>query len=181
MKRSALLGFFLAAAFAATANAQERRRMRPIIFGPSPLVEVGKGVLCGLAARDGNPCVEPPRQEADASSPFFAGVGIKLMLFGGEGHDVYLGCLSCNFTHRESIFNVTGPFGATTGNATLMNRDGPFGRDFGPYSPCSPYAQWPPVMVDQTGKFWGYLTISTTKPGRNASESVLVWLRTFCT
>ncbi len=180
MRHALSLSLALLLALSADAQSTKRRGMTPVIFGPSPAMQAAKGVVCGLAARDGNPCVEPPRLEADPSSPFFAGEGVKLMLFGGIEHNAYLGCLSCYSTHRESIFNVAGPFSATTGNASLMSRDGLFGKSSGPYSPCSPYAQFPPVMVDQTGKFWGYLTTGSTKPGRNTSESVVAWLRTFC-
>ncbi len=37
----------------------------------------------------------------------------KLMLFGGEGHKTYLGCLNCNKYASESVFNTYGSFGTS--------------------------------------------------------------------
>jgi hypothetical protein len=37
----------------------------------------------------------------------------KLMLFGGEGHKTYLGCLNCPKYASDSVFNEYGPHGST--------------------------------------------------------------------
>src|SRR5256884_4580516 len=41
-----------------------------------------------------------------------------------------------------------------------MNRFGPFGGKFAPYSPCNVYSTTPPVIVDGDGENYGELTLN---------------------
>src|SRR5947208_16670604 len=43
-----------------------------------------------------------------ASSP--ASAGVKLMVFGGSGHNTYLGSLSCTSYSSKSLFNSYGTY-----------------------------------------------------------------------
>lgn len=90
----------------------------------------------------------------------------KLMIFGGEGHAVYLGCLNCDSTRPDSIFNVSGRYGRCLGvsgdNLYCRGFISKFGnkRLFSDMSACSPRATDPPVIVDNDGNYYGRFSIS---------------------
>lgn len=65
-----------------------------------------------------------------------------LNLYGGQNHDVYLGCLNCSDIDQNSIWNDIGTYGSDISN----------------YSPFNSLASYPPAIVDKDGNFYGYLT-----------------------
>ena len=84
----------------------------------------------------------------------------KLMIFGGDDHKTYLGCLNCNDLALDSIFNRYGPHGSRFASESIWNRFGVYGSRFSNNSPWSRYATEPPVIVDGDGKFYGRFTVN---------------------
>lgn len=87
-------------------------------------------------------------------------VATKLMIFGGEGHKTYLGCLNCSEYASDSVFNTYGEPGSTFAVDSIANHYGQFGSPYAIYSACNPYSSDPPVVVDGAGKFYGRLTLN---------------------
>jgi hypothetical protein len=84
----------------------------------------------------------------------------KLMLFGGEGHKVYLGCLNCSQYSTDSVFNQYGTFGSRYSNTSVWNHYSDYGSAYSSWGACNPYATDPPVIVDLDGNFYGRLTLN---------------------
>lgn len=101
----------------------------------------------------------------------------RILLFGGKDHDVYLGCFSCSKYERDSIFNQYGPYGSKYSAKSIWNRYGLYGSDFSPYSVCNPYATYPPVVVDEEGGFYGYLTLNQYHKFAINDPDIVAWLK----
>lgn len=84
----------------------------------------------------------------------------KLMLFGGEGHSTYLGCLSCSEYAIDSVFNAYGDHGSRYSTTSVWNHYSDFGSRYSDYGACNPYANDPPVIVDSEDNFYGRLTLN---------------------
>src|SRR6185503_17591926 len=84
----------------------------------------------------------------------------KLMVFGGPGHQTYLGCLSCSEFATDSIFNEFSTYGNSFSSQSIFNSYSQFGSPYSAFSACNPYASDPPVVVDEAGNFYGRLTIN---------------------
>ena len=54
----------------------------------------------------------------------------KLMLFGGGGHDVYLGCINCNQFASDSLCNEFGRYGNEFSGDSIWNEFSRFGIIF---------------------------------------------------
>ena len=89
------------------------------------------------------------------------GIGKKLMLFGGKGHQTYLGCLSCGQLEPDSIQNEFGKFGNKFAPDSIFNPLGQFGSRYSAFSICNPYAAEPPIIVDSQGGAYGVLTANS--------------------
>lgn len=86
----------------------------------------------------------------------------KLMLFGGRDHKVFLGCLNCGSSERESIWNKDGPHGpGFVASESIWKRFSDYGSEYGAFSPWASVAREPPVIVDQAGRYYGHFTVST--------------------
>lgn len=85
----------------------------------------------------------------------------ELLLFGGRGHDVFLGCLNCNEFNSDSICNEFGA-GNSFNSDSIFNEFGGFGSEFSSSSPWNEFSSSNdlPVLVDRNGKFYGYFTIN---------------------
>lgn len=105
-----------------------------------------------------------------------AAVQSKLMLFGGEGHSTYLGCLSCSEYAVDSVFNAYGDHGSRYSNPSVWNHYSDFGSRYSDYGACNPYANDPPVIVDLEGKFYGRLTSNAYHPQIAAGVRYHDWL-----
>ncbi len=108
-------------------------------------------------------------------SSLFAGG--KIMIFGGSNHDVYLGCISCSEYSSDSVFNEYGSYGSEYSTTSIFNEYGQYGGEYSSYSPCNEYASNPPVVVDQDGNFYGYLTINEYKSKVINNEKIKSWLK----
>ena len=73
-----------------------------------------------------------------------------LHIYGGQDHDIYLGCLNCSDYNSNSIWNDYGKYG----------------NEYSQTSPFNSYASYPPVIVDIDGNFYGYFTINENHPNR---------------
>jgi hypothetical protein len=104
----------------------------------------------------------------------------KIMLFGGEDHKVYLGCLSCSKYANDSVLNTYGPHGSKYATDSIFNRYGEYGSPYSSTSSCNPYASSPPVIVDEDGDYYGELTINTTRSKRAQSETLNSWIAGVC-
>jgi hypothetical protein len=82
------------------------------------------------------------------------------MLFGGEGHKVYLGCLSCSEYATDSVFNQYGTFGSRYSSTSILNHYSDYGSAYSNWGACNAYATDPPVIVDLDGNFYGRLTLN---------------------
>lgn len=102
---------------------------------------------------------------------------IKIMLFGGKSHDVYLGCLNCSDVTSDSVHNDIGQYGSDISPKSIFNNIGRYGSDISSESPCNDIASDPPVVVDQSGRFYGYLTLNDTHPHAISDASILTWLK----
>ena len=88
----------------------------------------------------------------------FSAYSQKLLIYGGEKHDIYLGCLSCDKFDSDSIWNKFGLYGSKFNAQSIWNKYGKYGGSFSDYSPFNKFARNPPVLVDANGKFYGYFT-----------------------
>ncbi len=108
------------------------------------------------------------------------GMTIKLMLFGGPGHQTYLGCLNCNQYASDSMFNPYGLHGSPYGLDSVANHYSEYGSQYSTYSACSLYATDPPVIVDSNGAFYGRLTLNQYHPQKSQNGQLLAWLAAMC-
>jgi len=109
-----------------------------------------------------------------------SGASVKIMIFGGDGHKFYLGCLSCSEYASDSVFNSYGTHGSAYSSESILNHYSQFGSPYSMYSACSPYASDPPVVVDGNGAFYGRLTVNDYNSRRLRSERVNAWLAAVC-
>ena len=79
-----------------------------------------------------------------------------LLLFGGAGHDEYLGCMNCSRYDSDSICSRFGSFGNRFSSSSIWNRFGTFGNRFNIASPWNKYSSSDhvPVLVDHGGRFY---------------------------
>lgn len=90
---------------------------------------------------------------------------VKIMIFGGKGHDVYLGCLNCPETAPDSIFNPNGKFGRCSSiyddNLFCRGLYSEYGGKglYKDQSACGSNAGDPPVIVDENGGYYGRFSL----------------------
>ena len=103
----------------------------------------------------------------------------KLMLFGGENHDVYLGCLTCTQYHTESVWNENGVYGTKFNNLSIWSEFSEFGNEFSHLSPWNEYGTTPPKILDENGSFYGYFTRNPYIKQRTEDEFFIYVLDNF--
>ncbi|GEM_PF-2531694 len=101
----------------------------------------------------------------------------KIMIFGGSNHDTYLGCLNCASTASDSVSNAHGRNGSKYSQTSIWNRYGEFGSRYSQFSACNPYANEPPVIVDDAGTYYGRLTLNQYHGQLGAGRQLIGWLR----
>jgi hypothetical protein len=89
-------------------------------------------------------------------------------IFGGSDHKKLLGCLTCEPSDANSIFNSGGDFGHCGGLAfdnlychTLLSAFGTAGLVADATSACGPGSSNPPVLVDPDGGYYGRFSVGT--------------------
>lgn len=101
----------------------------------------------------------------------------KLLLFGDENRDVFLGCYNCSSVASDSIHNTVSKYGSSVSSLSIFNSVGKYGSSVSTYSPCNTVGSKPPAVVDSDGNFYGYLTLNTVYSKAIEDDAVLSWLR----
>ncbi len=102
-----------------------------------------------------------------------------LLVYGGEDHDVFLGCLSCPEDDEFSIWNEYGSFGDRYSETSVLNPSSVYGSRVSPHSACNALALDPPLVVDRRGHVYGRLTLNPARSPYQDAE-VIEWLRGVC-
>ncbi len=103
-----------------------------------------------------------------------------LMIYGGQSHKQFLGCLNCSEYDSNSVMNTYGNFGSSYSSTSISNSYSEYGSPYSQYSACNQYATNPPVIVDSQGNFYGYLTINHYKSQAIKDRNVITWLASIC-
>jgi curved DNA-binding protein CbpA len=74
----------------------------------------------------------------------------------------YLGLITADRSHPESIANAGGAHGSEESDASIRNPFGKYGSPYGAASPFNRYSRRPPV-VERNGRVLGYLTTNPFK------------------
>lgn len=98
----------------------------------------------------------------------------KLHLFGGYDHEQYLGCLNCNKYDKNSVWNQFGTYGSKFNRLSIWNEFGTYGSKFNSLSPWNQFSNDPPVIVDDQGNFYGFLTLNKYKSARAEFSWILI-------
>jgi hypothetical protein len=106
--------------------------------------------------------------------------GTKLMIFGGDNHKTYLGCLNCSQYDSDSVHNKYGDHGSQYASDSVFNPYGEYGSQYSNESACNPYANDPPVIVDGNGGFYGRLTLNLYHPQATKNQALQGWLTGVC-
>jgi hypothetical protein len=100
----------------------------------------------------------------------------KVMIFGGPGHQTYLGCLSCSENAPDSVFNEASRNGNRYSSDSIWNHYGDYGSPYTQFSACNPDASDPPVFVDQNGNFYGRVSVNQYMTGIGTGAQLRDWL-----
>jgi hypothetical protein len=103
----------------------------------------------------------------------------KVMIYGGENHDVYLGCITCTQFNGESIWNAEGIYGTKNNNLSIWSEFSEYGNEFSYLSPWNEYATKPPILVDENGGYYGYFTRNAYFKDRTEVEFFVYVLNNF--
>ncbi|WP_419700713.1 hypothetical protein [Mucilaginibacter sp. NFX135] len=91
----------------------------------------------------------------------------KLKLYGGKHHDQFLGCIDCSTEDLNSIWCGFGEYGSVHKANSIWNELGKYGSNKSDYSPFNKKAKYPPLVLDQKGKSYGFMTINKSNPKRS--------------
>jgi hypothetical protein len=84
-----------------------------------------------------------------------------LLLFGGDDHKTFLGCLNCVDTSPLSVCNDVGTYGSDISSDSIWNDIGTFGSDISTDSPWDDLSQDAPIIVDKDGNSYGYFSANS--------------------
>lgn len=101
---------------------------------------------------------------------------VPLLIFGGNDHKTFLGCLNCGEYGSDSVTNSSSPYGSAFSTESIWNHFGEYGSQFSGTGVCSQFANDPPVVVDRNGGFYGRLTLNRFASGAITADSVVKWL-----
>lgn len=83
-----------------------------------------------------------------------------LLLFGGEDHKTFLGCLNCSELSKASVCNQLGKYGSSLQADSIWNSFGTFGSSFSKDSPWNSFSNSAPIIVDPDGNSYGYFSVN---------------------
>jgi hypothetical protein len=83
-----------------------------------------------------------------------------LLLFGGEDHKDFLGCLNCVDLSSASVCNELGKYGSALSSNSIWNSLGKYGSSLSEYSPWNSLTDKAPIIVDRDGKSYGYFSVN---------------------
>ena len=98
---------------------------------------------------------------------------VSLLLYGGANNDVYLGCLTCDAFHPESVCNSTGTYGNRFSMTSIWNQFGEYGSPFQQYSPWNRFSSSGPAITGTDGLFYGYFTVNPFRSGRTTIQPLV--------
>lgn len=81
-----------------------------------------------------------------------------LMLYGGPNHKTFLGVLNGSKYDSKSIWNQYATYGSRYSSDSIWNPYSTYGSVYNSYSPWNQYTSTPPIIVDNTGRSYGYFT-----------------------
>lgn len=96
-----------------------------------------------------------------------------LYIYGGDNHDVFLGCFNCTRYEGTSIWNKYGTNGYKYNSECIWNKYGSYGGQYSNNSPFNRYATKPPVLVDADGNSYGYFTANRYLADRTTDKLAL--------
>jgi hypothetical protein len=102
------------------------------------------------------------------------------LLFGGENHKTFLGCLNCSKYSADSISNRYGTYGSPYSSESIFNKYSDYGSKYSEYGICNRYANDPPVIVDQEGKYYGRLTMNKFHPEIGIGKKLIGFVTSVC-
>jgi hypothetical protein len=109
--------------------------------------------------------------------------GERVLVFGGQNHEEYLGCISCSETAADSIWNRYSQYGWENGFGK-WNSFGKHKNQFSSTSACNEFASKPPILVDAKGAIYGSLSVNAFAArsvcGAVGVEQVCRALRAMC-
>jgi hypothetical protein len=132
---------------------------------PSLIPDVAGTYIIGLLVSDGN-LISQMSTVAVTASPVAVSTGVNLLLFGGAGNAVYLGCATCNQYHAESICNKLGTYGNPYSASSIWNAYGTYGNPFSTTSPWNSYSLASPIIVATNNVSYGYFTTNVYRANR---------------
>lgn len=103
---------------------------------------------------------------ASAQSP-------ALLLFGGVSHKTFLGCLNCSKYDSAAVCNKFGNFGSKYNSDSIWNPYGSFGSKYSSDSPWNKYTSSAPIIVDESGRSYGYLSANRHHLNRTRIEGLV--------
>lgn len=139
---------------------------------PSFVTDIAGSYVIALAVGDGSLASQVSTVTITASAVPVAS-NISLYLYGGINNSVYLGCLTCNQFHTESVCNSFGTYGSSFSNSSIWNQFGTYGSPFQTYSPWNSFSNSGPLIVGSNGLNYGYFTTNAFKFNRTITQSFL--------
>jgi hypothetical protein len=94
----------------------------------------------------------------------------NLHLYGGADYTEYLGCMDCSRFDSKSIWNAFGDYGSNFSNTSIWNDLNNYGDPNNPLSPWNKVSNKAPKIIDDAGKFQGYLTANPSVKERSNSR-----------
>jgi hypothetical protein len=139
---------------------------------PSFTPDVAGSYVVNLVVGDGS-LVSQSSSVIITASAIPVVTGVELLLYGGADNSVYLGCLTCNQSHAESVCNSFGTYGNTFSASSIWNSFGTYGNSFSLYSPWNSFSLSGPIVLGTDGLNYGYFTTNSFKVGRTTIQGFL--------
>ena len=95
-----------------------------------------------------------------------------LLLFGGEDHKTFLGCLNCAARDTSSVCNKYGK-GSKYDSDSIWNKYGDFGSKYSSDSPWNKFTNSAPIIVDKDGASYGYFSANKFHTDRTKIKSLV--------
>ncbi len=99
------------------------------------------------------------------SWPVAADESKEILIYGGQGHKQFLGCLICSELSSDSICNGFATFGNEFSSDGMFNEFSGFGNEFNSSSPWNEFSlsNSVPILVDRDANFYGYFTVNDSR------------------
>lgn len=134
------------------------------------------GILGYAIAKDPQATVQTLAEMGGGGAETAGRSSAKVLLFGGEDHRTFLGCLNCPPGAEDSVYTPGGTHGSRGASESIWNK-ATFGSPASEYSACSPYASDPPVIVEADGTYLGRLTLNRYHGQIGIGTRYYAWLR----